>query len=164
LPKGLNSTKKQDLDKKWATFVYETNIPFNVVRHLVFIEAMKKTSESWTYCKPSSYYGLHTYLLKQSKVDVSKQVTKRTWNFIHKYGTTICSDGWDNIAQRPFLNVMFGCSSGNVFIGSIDIIGEGKMPIIYVIHWVDTSKPLESTTLYKFVQTMFWAWKVYLTF
>ncbi len=66
---------------------------------------------------------------------------------IHKYGTTICSKGWDNVAQRPLLNKMFSCSSGNVFIGSIDTIGEGHMPIPYVMHWVDTSKPLESTTL-----------------
>jgi len=32
LPEGLNSTKKQYLDKKWATFFYEANITFNVVR------------------------------------------------------------------------------------------------------------------------------------
>jgi hypothetical protein len=46
LPKGLNLTKKQDLDKKWATFFYEANIPFNVMQHLTFIEAMKTTSKS----------------------------------------------------------------------------------------------------------------------
>ncbi len=27
LPKRLNSTRKHDLDKKWATFFYKTNIP-----------------------------------------------------------------------------------------------------------------------------------------
>ncbi len=48
LPKGLNSTKKQDLDKKWATFSYEANIPFNVVQHPAFIETMKTTSKSRT--------------------------------------------------------------------------------------------------------------------
>jgi hypothetical protein len=31
LPDGFNSTKKQDLDKKWATLFYEVNILFNVV-------------------------------------------------------------------------------------------------------------------------------------
>ncbi len=72
LSKGLNSTKKQDLDKKWATFFNEANIPFNVVWHPSFIEVVKATFESWTYYKPSSYHGLHTNLLKQSKVDVSK--------------------------------------------------------------------------------------------
>jgi hypothetical protein len=46
LPKGLNSTKKQDLDKKWAIFFYEVNIPFNVVQHMAFIEVVKATFES----------------------------------------------------------------------------------------------------------------------
>jgi len=54
-------------------------------------------------------------LLKQSKVDVSKQIFNRTQNSIHKYGATICFDGWDNVAQCPLLNVMFVCPNGNVF-------------------------------------------------
>jgi hypothetical protein len=47
-------------------------------------------------------------------------------NLIHKYRVTICYDGWDNVALHPLLNIMFVCSNGNVFIGSIDIIGEQK--------------------------------------
>jgi hypothetical protein len=87
---------------------------------------MKPTSESQTYYKPLSYHGLHINLLKQSKVDVSKQVTERTQNAIHKYGTTICFNGRDNVAQHPLLNIMFAYPNGNVFIGSIDTIGEWK--------------------------------------
>jgi hypothetical protein len=75
--------------------------------HLMFIEVVKTTSKSWTYYKPSSYHGLGIDLLKQSKVDVSKQVIETTLNLIHKYGITICFDGWDNVAQCPLLNVMF---------------------------------------------------------
>jgi hypothetical protein len=86
---------------------------------------------------------------------VSKQVITRTWNSIHKYGVTICSNGWDNISQHPLLNVMFAYLSGNVFKGSIDTTREwNDMPITYVMHWLDTLKPLERTTLYKFVQIM----------
>jgi hypothetical protein len=65
-------------------------------------------------------------VLKQSKVDVSKQVTERTQNSIHKYGITIYFNGWDNVAQCPLLNVMLTCPSGDVFIGSIDITREQK--------------------------------------
>jgi hypothetical protein len=64
LPEGLNSAKKQDLDKKWTTFFYEVNIPFNVVWHSAFIEAVKATSKSQTYYKPPSYHGLRIDLLK----------------------------------------------------------------------------------------------------
>ncbi len=45
---------------------------------------------------------------------------------IHKYGTTICFIGWDNVTQHPLLNIMFACPSGDVFIGSIDTTGEWK--------------------------------------
>jgi hypothetical protein len=60
-------------------------------------------------------------------VDVSKQVTKRTQNSIHKYRATICLEyGWDNITQHPLLNIMLACPSGDVFIGSIDTTRERK--------------------------------------
>jgi len=42
-PMGLNSTKKWDLEKKWTILFYETNIPFNVVWHPMFIEIMRAT-------------------------------------------------------------------------------------------------------------------------
>ncbi len=57
---------------------------------------------------------------------MSKQVTKRMQKSIHKYGPTICSNGWDNIAWHPLLNVMLACPSGDVFIGSIDITRKWK--------------------------------------
>ncbi len=57
---------------------------------------------------------------------MSKQVIKRTQNSIHIYGVTICFNGWDNVARHPLLNIMFACSNGDVFIGSIDIIGKQK--------------------------------------
>jgi hypothetical protein len=53
----LRSTKKQDLEKKWATFFYEANIPFNDVWHLTFIKVMKATFEFRTYYKPPSDHG-----------------------------------------------------------------------------------------------------------
>jgi hypothetical protein len=59
-------------------------------------------------------------------MDVSIQVTERTQNVSHKCGTTICSNGCNNFAQHPLLNVMFAYPNGNVFIGSIDTIGERK--------------------------------------
>jgi hypothetical protein len=57
-------------------------------------------------------------------MDVSKQVTKRMWNSIHKCGVTNYSNGWNNVAQHPLLNVMFTCLNGDVFLGFIDTIGE----------------------------------------
>ncbi len=56
-----------------------------------------------------------------------KQFFNKMQNYIHKYGTTICFDGWDNVAQRTLLNVMFVCPNGNVFITfAIDTLEEHK--------------------------------------
>ncbi len=85
---------------------------------------------------------------------MSKHVIKRTHNSIQKYGATICFNGygWDNFVQHSLLNVMLIYPNGNVFIGSIDIIRIRGMPNTYVMHWLDASKPLELTTLYKFIK------------
>jgi hypothetical protein len=56
----------------------------------------------------------------ESKVDMSKLVTKRMRNSIHKYGATICSNVWDNVIRHQLLNMMFVCLNGDVFLGAID--------------------------------------------
>ncbi len=94
--------------------------------HLAFIESMKETSKSWSYYEPPSYHGLHIDLLKQSKVDLSKHIFERMWNSIHKYGATICFNGWDNVVWCPLSNVVFICPNGDVFVGAIDTIGKHK--------------------------------------
>jgi hypothetical protein len=102
------------------------NILFNVVWHLAIIESMKATFESWSYYEPPSYHGLHIDLLKQSKVDLSKHIFERMWNSIHKYETTICFNGWDNVVWCPLLNTLSICPNGDVFVGAIDTIGKCK--------------------------------------
>jgi hypothetical protein len=47
-------------------------------------------------------------------------------NSIHKYGVTVYSNGWDNVARHPLLNVMFACPNGDVFLGAINTLGECK--------------------------------------
>jgi hypothetical protein len=146
------------LDKKRATFFYDANI--------LFIKIVKITSKSWTYYKPSSYYGLCLDLIKKPKVNVSKRVIEKTHNSIQKYGATICFNGWgwDNVTQHSLLNVMLIDLDGNVFIGSIDTLGSERTPNTYVMHWLDAWKPLELTTLYKFIKAILWACIMQLNF
>ncbi len=87
---------------------------------------VKATSESQTYYKLPSYHGLHTYFLKQSKVIMSKLIATNIQNSIHKYGATICSNGWDNIARHPLLNMMFVCPNGDVFLSAINTMRKYK--------------------------------------
>jgi hypothetical protein len=57
---GMNSTTKQNLDKKWATFFYEVNNPFNVAYHPTFIDAMKSTSDCKILYKLMSHHVIQT--------------------------------------------------------------------------------------------------------
>ncbi len=116
----LNLAQKKKLDKKWVILLYELNIPFNVVWHPTFIKVVKATFKFQSHYKPPSYHGLHIYLLKKSKVDVSKHIYEKAQNSIHKFEVTIYSNGWDNVAWRPLLNIMLVCSNGDVFVGAID--------------------------------------------
>jgi hypothetical protein len=109
------------LDKKWPTFFCETNIPFNVVWHLIFLEVVKTTLEFQPIINRHCTMDLCINMLKKSKVNVFKLFAKRTWNFIHKYGTTICLDGWNNVAKHPMLNMIFNCCNGDVFLGVINM-------------------------------------------
>ena len=120
---GINTSKKQVLDKKWAKFFYEANIPFNVVKHLAFLNAMKSTFESRVVHKPPTYHAICMKLMIQSTKD---EVAEKTRASIHKYGVTICSDRWDNVTHRPLMNVMLACTSGEIFLGSIDTTGKCK--------------------------------------
>ena len=42
------------------------------------------------------------------------------------YSATICTDGWDNITCRPLINIMLSYPIGDIFLGSIDTIGNKK--------------------------------------
>jgi hypothetical protein len=87
---------------------------------------MKTTSKSQIYYKPPLYHGLYTNLLSNSKVNVSKLVIVKMWISIHKYGTIIYFDGWDNVAKHPLLNVMFACFNGDAFLSGINTMREHK--------------------------------------
>ncbi len=119
ITKGIEFKKGIGVGQEVGDFFNETNNPFNVAWHSTVTKAMKATLKSWTYYKFTSYYGLYTNLLNQSKVDMSKHVEKM-WNSIHKY------DGWDIVIRCPLLNMMFTCPNWDVFLNGINTTGECK--------------------------------------
>jgi hypothetical protein len=42
----------------------------------------------------------------------SMWVANKTKGSINKYDVTVCSDGWDNVTNRPLINIMLACISG----------------------------------------------------
>jgi hypothetical protein len=78
---------------------------------------------------PPSYNAIRTKLLTAKKVDLDRQVKEKLGNFVDKYGVTICCDGWDNVQNRPLLNVLQCGTKGDVFLGTnrtIDTTGNHK--------------------------------------
>ena len=103
--------------------------------------------------RPPSYNAVRTRLLTAKRVDVEK-VEEKLGNSIGKYGVTICCNGWDNVQNRPLLNVVQCGSNGDLFLGIIDTTGNHKdhQYIASQIHpFLEKS---EFTMLFKFARTM----------
>ena len=97
------------------------------MRHPAFVYAMHKTAHHrmLAYTTPS-YNAICTKLLTARKVDLDKQVKEKMEFSIEKYGVTICCDGWDNVQNRPLLNIVQCGTKGDVFLGTINSTGNHK--------------------------------------
>ena len=127
LPEGFNISKRQLLDKAWSSAFYEANIPLNIIKHPTFVKAVQETARArMPAYHPPTYNAVRTKLLTNKKIDVQTAVNGAIGNAISKYGVTICSDGWDNVQNRPLLNIIQSCTKGDVFIGTIDTSGNLK--------------------------------------
>ena len=116
LPEGFNASTMEILDKVWASSFYKANIPFNVVRHPTFIHAVHETTRlQMPAYTPPLYNAVRTRLLTAKRVDVEKKVEEKLGNSIGKYGVTIYYDGWNNIQNRPLLNVVQCGPNGDLF-------------------------------------------------
>jgi hypothetical protein len=133
ITEGFNVSTKQLLDRAWATTFYESNILFNIVRHPAFVHVVRETARHGmpTYTPPS-YNAIHTKLLIVINVDLDRQVKEKLGNFVDKYDITICCDGWDNMQNRPLLNVLQCGTKGDVFLGTMDTTGNYK-DHVYVV-------------------------------
>jgi hypothetical protein len=120
------TTKQKELDEKWANFFYQANVPFNFVRHPSFTAAVQATLLARFDNEPPSYHVMWATLIEPTKKHVEVEVKKATKQSIEVYGATICTDGWDNVTRRPLMNVMLSCPAGDIFLGSIDTIGNKK--------------------------------------
>jgi hypothetical protein len=127
MTEGFNASTKLYLDRAWASTFYEANIPFNVIRHPAFIYVMKETAKHrMPAYTPPSYNVVRTSLLKAKKEEVERKTTIQLGDSLHKYGVTLCADGWDNVQNRPLLNIIQIGTRGDLFLGTIDTIGEHK--------------------------------------
>ena len=85
--------KRKELDGKWASFFYEANVAFNIVRHPAFMAVVNATAQAGFDYRPPSYNAMRTTLIEPKKKEVAATIEQRTRNCIDAYGGTICCDG-----------------------------------------------------------------------
>jgi hypothetical protein len=124
--KAYHINKRKELDEKWAAFFYESNVAFNVARHLAFVAAVKEISMAGFDYTPPTYHAMQTKHIKPKVEQVKTKNEKAIKQSIALYGATICSDGWNNVIHRLLMNVMLVCPAGDIFIGSVDTTGHKK--------------------------------------
>ena len=59
-------------------------------------------------------------------MEVEAEVKKATSFSIETYGVSLCSDGWDNVVHCPLMNIMLSCLASDIFLGSVDTLGNKK--------------------------------------
>jgi hypothetical protein len=99
--------KRKELDEKWASFCYEANVAFNVVRHLAFVTTVQATLLAPFDYEPPSYHAMKMLFIEPTKKHIEIEVRKATKKSIKKYDSTIfIMDGWDNVTHQPLINIM----------------------------------------------------------
>ena len=69
---------------------------------------------------------MKTTLIELRRKHVEEEVKKATKQSKEIYSATIYMDGWNNITRWPLINVMLLCLAGEIFLGSINTIGNKK--------------------------------------
>ena len=97
------------------------------MRHPAFVNAVCEiVRHRMPAYKPPSYNAIHTTLLAAKKKNLDKQVKEKLGNSIDKYSVTLCCDEWNNVQNRPLLNMVQCGTKGDVFLGTIDTTGNHK--------------------------------------
>jgi hypothetical protein len=69
---------------------------------------------------------MRTTFTEPTKKHIEVEVKKATKQSIEIYGATICTNGWDNVTCLQLINIMLLCLTGDIFLGSINTIGNKK--------------------------------------
>jgi hypothetical protein len=67
---------------------------------------METAKHRMTAYTPPPYNAVRTSLLKANKEEVERKTTTQLGDSLHKYGVTLCADGWDNVQSHPLLNII----------------------------------------------------------
>ena len=74
---GFHEVQRRELDKAWAKFFYDANVPFAVAKNAAFKKAVMKIAAFKKPYVPPSYHDFRTTLLVQARADLEAQLDKR---------------------------------------------------------------------------------------
>ena len=123
---GFHEVQRRELNKAWAKFFYDANMPFAVAKNAAFKEAVMKTAAFKKPYVPPSYHDIRTTLLVQARADLEAQLDKRVAESVQKFGGTLAIDEWTSVNSRPLCNAMLMSPNGELFLGSVDTTGNEK--------------------------------------
>ena len=126
ISEGFQEVERRELDKAWARFFYEANVPFAVARSAAFKDAVMRTATFKKPYVPPSYHDIRTRLLVQAKADLQAQLNNRMAESVRKFGGTLALDGWTSVTSRPLCNAMLVSPAGELFLGAVDTTGNEK--------------------------------------
>jgi len=126
IPESFQELERQELDKIWAKFFYEANVPFAVAHNPAFKEAVMKTTAFKKPYVPPSYHDIRTRLLVQARTDLEAQLNHRVYESVRKFGGTLALDRWISVNSRPLCNAMLVSPVGELYLGSVDTTGNEK--------------------------------------
>jgi hypothetical protein len=124
LSEVFQETKRRELDKAWARFFYEANIPFIVSKNKAFKESVKRTSKfcRGIYVHPS-YHDLQRKFLVQAKEELQTHLQVKMVESIRKFGATLAVDRWSSVTNYPYFNAMLVSPAIEQFLGVVDTTG-----------------------------------------
>ena len=114
---GFHEVQWRDLDKAWAKFFYDANVPFAVANNAAFKEAVMKTVAFKKPYVPPSYHDIRTTLLVQVGADLEAQLDKRVAESVWKFGGTLALDGWTSVNSRLLCNAMLVSPQWGAILG-----------------------------------------------
>ena len=150
---GFHEVQRRELDKAWAKFFYDANVPFAVAKNAAFKEAVMKTAAFKKPYVPPSYHDIRTTLLVQARADLEAQLDKRVAESVRKFGGTLALDGWTSVNSRPLCNAMLVSPSGELFLGSVDTTGNEKTATYMASLMERFIEQVGPATLFKFALT-----------
>ncbi|KAF7150398.1 hypothetical protein RHSIM_Rhsim02G0002400 [Rhododendron simsii] len=113
-------TRREDVDQKIASCLYQNGVPFNIVRSPSWADLVHAINTAPKGYKSPNYEKVRTSLLDKEQIKVQQALTPlmQDWS---THGVSIISDGWSNLRNEALVNVMAVSGGRAIFIRAYEV-------------------------------------------